>query len=108
MSDTVTLQVAIGLIFLFGLLLVAMLGYFVYRLDRQQAARLDSLAVVAHATHGLVNGQMGIQLKISSIALRRVADLTGHADDCKAADLAERSFREHEAKQELAADVPDT
>ena len=49
--------------------------------------------------HTLVNSNMGAQLKISAIALRRVADLTKHPNDVAAADVAEKLLDEHEAKQ---------
>jgi len=49
--------------------------------------------------HTLVNANMGAQLKISAVALRRVADLTKHPDDAIAAETAERLLAEHVSKQ---------
>lgn len=51
--------------------------------------------------HTLVNSNMGVQLKISAIALRKVAGFTKDADDEAAASLAERALAEHEGKQAL-------
>lgn len=53
------------------------------------------------SVHLLVNSSMSLQLKISALALRRVADLTTNKDDEAAATLAEQSYREHENKQDL-------
>ena len=51
--------------------------------------------------HTLVNSNMSIQLRISALALRRVADLTKDPRDADAADEAEKGFHEHEAKQRI-------
>lgn len=48
------------------------------------------------AIHTLVNGGLGVQLKIASVALRRVADLTLDRADREAADLAEKAYQDHE------------
>ncbi len=61
--------------------------------------KLAGLAAVADATHTLVNNAMSQQLKITAIALRRVADLTKSNDDATAADAAEKASGVHEAKQ---------
>lgn len=50
--------------------------------------------------HTLVNSGLGIQLRISSAALRRIADLTGREADIAIADEAERLTKEHEIKQQ--------
>jgi hypothetical protein len=60
--------------------------------DARTATKLDDI-------HTLVNANMGAQLKISSVALRRVADLTEHPEDEAAAVVAERLLAEHENKQ---------
>ncbi len=49
--------------------------------------------------HTLVNANMGAQLTISAVALRRVADLTKHPDDVMAAETAEGLLAEHMRKQ---------
>ena len=49
--------------------------------------------------HTLVNGAMSSQMLISTVALRRVADLSKHADDIAAAELAEKTYRDHMSKQ---------
>lgn len=51
--------------------------------------------------HTLVNANMGAQLKISAIALRRIADLTRNPGDISAAIVAEKLLYEHEAKQAM-------
>lgn len=53
------------------------------------------------AIHTLVNSNMGIQLKISAVALRRIADMTQHTDDIKAAQVADDALAEHNKKQEI-------
>lgn len=65
-------------------------------------AKLEGLAKVADATHTLVNSAMCTQLKISAVALRRVADLTKHPDDVAAAELAEKGLVEQVDKQKIA------
>src|SRR5687767_14625286 len=45
--------------------------------------RLDALAKVAESTHTLVNSNMSVQLKISAVALRRIAELTKDPGDVK-------------------------
>jgi hypothetical protein len=54
---------------------------------------------VGEAIHTLVNSNMGAQLKIAAVALRRLADNTTHPDDVAAAVLAEKLLHEHEIKQ---------
>jgi hypothetical protein len=61
--------------------------------------KLDELQEGSKQIHTLVNANMGAQLKISSIALRRLADLTKHPEDMAAAELADKRLLEHEAKQ---------
>jgi hypothetical protein len=63
--------------------------------------KLDTIGLVADATHTLVNGNMSVQMKLASVALRRIADLTNEPDDEKAAELAEKAYAEHQAKQNL-------
>jgi hypothetical protein len=62
----------------------------------RQDEKLDTI-------HTLVNSSYSAQLKINATAMRRIADLTGHADDRKAAEQAERLYREHEAEQQKLA-----
>jgi short subunit fatty acids transporter len=50
--------------------------------------------------HVAVNGAMSSQMKISAVALRRVADLSKHADDIAAAELAEKTYQDHMSKQQ--------
>ena len=61
--------------------------------------KLNDIAKVADATHTLVNSSMSAQLKISAVALRRIAELTNHPEDKAAAVLAEKMDKEHTVKQ---------
>lgn len=80
----------------------------------QREDKLDRIEKTTESVHTLVNSNMGVALKVSMVALRRVADLTGHADDRAAADLAEKAFSAHEAKQAIVDSgkvepiIPDT
>lgn len=68
-------------------------------INKANSEKLDGLVKVTDVTHSLVNSAMGVQLKISAIALRRVSELSGNADDAKAAELAESARIAHEANQ---------
>jgi hypothetical protein len=63
--------------------------------------KMNSLAKVADATHTLVNSSMSAQLKISAVALRRIAELTKNPEDDAAAKLAEKLDKEHTIKQSV-------
>jgi hypothetical protein len=67
--------------------------------NTQTKDKLDDLAKTANATHTLVNSNFGVILKTASIALHRVAELTGHADDITAASSAQKALDDHESKQ---------
>lgn len=67
--------------------------------DAQTKGSLADLKQTGESTHTLVNANMGAQLKISALALRRVAELTKHTDDQAAAELAEKLLKEHDDKQ---------
>lgn len=54
---------------------------------------------VGESIHVLVNSNMQAQLKISAIALRRIALLTSDKEDKIASQLADKLLREHEKKQ---------
>ena len=68
--------------------------------------KLKNLAIVAHSTHLLVNSNLNAQLKISAVALRRLAIISKDADDIAAAELAEKLLHEHEAKQKQVDAIP--
>lgn len=77
--------------------------------ERQVAGdlRMDSLVTIAESTkqtgeavHTLVNSKMLNQLQISAVALRRLAAMTGHPDDERAAILAEVAYREQRDRQD--------
>lgn len=67
--------------------------------SKDGAERLDNLAKVSKATHTFVNSDMSIQLEINRDLARKLADRTGDPADRAAADLADRKYREHQAKQ---------
>ncbi len=72
----------------------------IQEIARAQDVKLDAIAVVTNKVHTLVNSAMSAQLRISMVALRRLANLyPDNQDDVAAADLAEKLFREHEQKQ---------
>lgn len=64
-------------------------------------ARSEENGKVADKTHALVNSAMATQLRISSIALRRLADISKIPDDLKAAELAQTAYDQHMAKQDV-------
>jgi predicted DNA-binding protein YlxM (UPF0122 family) len=61
--------------------------------------KLDSIGTVLDATHGLVNSNYGVQLKLVMLALKRLSLITQLPEDIEAAAVAERAYQEHEAKQ---------
>jgi len=71
------------------------------------AARLESVAKTTESVHILVNSSMSAQLRISALALRRIAGMTSNKTDIEAAELAERLFQDHERKQQRVDDKSD-
>ena len=67
--------------------------------DEHINEKLTELAVTTDKVHTLVNSNMGLQLKISASALRRVAELTNDKADIDIATEAERLSKDHESKQ---------
>jgi len=65
----------------------------------ESAEKIENLRVVAKATHTLVNSNMEIQLNLNKVVTRRLADFTKDSKDIETADLAERTYNEHVAKQ---------
>jgi len=63
--------------------------------------KLDALAIVAEATHTLVNSNMAVQLKLTAELSRWKADQTNDPEHILAAEHAERLLKEHEHKQAL-------
>lgn len=55
--------------------------------------KLDVIEQTGEKTHQLVNSAMTQQLKISAILARRVAALSGHADDEVVAKAAEAAYK---------------
>jgi hypothetical protein len=62
-------------------------------------AKIAEIAVVADQTHILVNSNMERQLRVSAIALRRVAELTKDKADIEAAHEATLLLTEHMKRQ---------
>lgn len=50
-------------------------------------------------THALVNSNMGVQLKISEVALRRLAEITNHPSDISAWEASKEALSDHEDRQ---------
>jgi len=67
----------------------------------RQSEKLDGIAEVGRAVHTLVNSSMSNQLKVSMIALRRVAHMTRDPEDMAAAELAEQAYHDQEEKQRI-------
>ena len=65
------------------------------------ARKLEDLSTLAHSTHQLVNSAMSNQLKITAIALGRIATMTGDPKDQDTAKLAENAYQEHLSKQQI-------
>jgi len=61
--------------------------------------KLDAIAVTGEKTHALVNSAMAAQLRVTAVALRRIADVSGNAADMEAAELAEKNLADHQEKQ---------
>jgi len=61
--------------------------------------KLQTLTVQGDAIHTLVNSNMGAQLKVAAVALRRIATMTKDPGDVGIALEAERLFADHVAKQ---------
>lgn len=91
LSD-VTWQAAIGGIVTIALAWIAYMAGMV-------AKRLETIQHTGAVTHALVNSQFGVQLRFTSVALRRVASLTSERADVDAAVLAEKAYADHMAKQ---------
>lgn len=122
MSESVILGLISSIAGIVTAVISGMLAYYLARLkhDSEQAAlavkevaatlkvttketddKLEDIQKTGNAVHVLVNSAMSSQLRVSAVALRRIADLTKHPDDAAAADLAENAHREHEMKQHV-------
>lgn len=67
-----------------------------------RAARQDEKL---DAIHLLTNSSYSAQLKMTAMYARRVASLTGRVEDVRAAEQAEKAYRDHEAEQKKQAEV---
>lgn len=66
--------------------------------------KLEITKEVVDSTHTLVNSNMQVQLEISALALKRLAELTKDPVDREAADKAQLLYRTHLEKQKLVDD----
>lgn len=66
------------------------------------ATTLEDVKLTGEKNHELVNSRYGAELRISMMALKRIADRDGNKDDVAAYQEAERYWKEHEAKQAKA------
>ena len=96
------------LLYLIGLAVIAVVlavqAVLSARRARELRSYLNGLLGVTNDTHALVNSSMGVQLRVSWLALKRVAELTGHPDDREAAEASSRMLDEHD-KRQLHADL---
>lgn len=67
--------------------------------DAKTEDSLEEIKQTGEAVHVLVNSSMSAQLKISAVALKRIAVMTKDPDDIAAAELAEKLLKEHDDKQ---------
>ncbi len=63
------------------------------------ASTADETLGTVKIVHGLVNNAMGLALSSNAHLARKIADMTGHVEDVRTADLAEAKLAEHNAKQ---------
>jgi hypothetical protein len=61
--------------------------------------RLDSLAVVAHSTHVLVNNNMAVQLALNMSVTKRLADITNDQSDIDAYNHSSKMYYNHMERQ---------
>jgi hypothetical protein len=64
-------------------------------------SKLAKIDKTTNDVHTLVNSNMGTQLRLAAVALRRLADLTKEQADIDAATLAEEMLDAHVKKQEI-------
>jgi len=68
-------------------------------IGRRGLNKLTEIAKTSDAVHTLVNSNMGRELKISAVALRRINSMTHVPEDERIAKLAETALTDHETKQ---------
>ncbi len=78
--------------------------------DKVNTEKLDSIEKTGRAVHFLTNSSMLQQLRISSLALRRIAILTNgtpqNEGDVEAAEQAEKLYADHALKQTYVDAMP--
>jgi len=92
-----------GLGTVLGIVAVAFMNAWNARTANKNAQKAQTDRTTAQVTsdqiHVLVNGNMGVQLRLNMVQARRIADLTHSPADVHLAEEAERLFLDHEAKQ---------
>jgi hypothetical protein len=96
LSDPVLISAISGGLTLASTVFTALMVYLMAKLN----TKADAAKLVGDATHVLVNSNMAAQLKLTAIALRRVALLTKEPEDLAAAKQADTLLREHENRSE--------
>ncbi len=68
--------------------------------DEKKLVRLEAMNKTVEATHQLVNSGALIQLRLTAVLSRRLAELTKAPEDALAADRAEELVRQQEVLQQ--------
>lgn len=63
-----------------------------------KVAKVEKITV---AVHGLVNGAMGLQLKLNAVISKRLASITRDSNDIEVANLADKIYADHQAAQAI-------
>lgn len=126
MTEQATMTLAQSVLTLIGTMFSGWMAYLVLRLNRQGAAaaeraqtvadkltesnstrnaQLGGIAATTRATHKLVNGASGVQLRLYALAVRRIAELTQDPADAKVADEADQMYHDHLEAQKVVDSV---
>ena len=101
MSDAIWIALIVGVFAILQTWLQHHHATVLAKIQADNSKRLDDISSTGEKTHTLVNSSMGLQLRISSVALNRLAEITKNADDIAAAKLADQSYEEHVKKQTI-------
>lgn len=78
-----------------GAIVTIVLAYMSHR----NSKKLNAIAATGEKTHTLVNSGWGVQLKLGADLSRWKADREPTPENVKAAELAEKTLLDHDAKQ---------
>ena len=96
MSDAVMISLINGFMATVSTIFTGWIAYKITGLN----SKADAAKELGESTHALVNGAMLAQLRISALALRRIAALTKNPEDIEASVEAAKLLTEHiELKQ---------